>query len=185
MAYPLNKIGTAAAVGVDPTLNGGMLTGFTNLARCLTALDQVNGPLANQYTSLMSSGWKAIQGAWAWVVAIGELFNGSLTNVSNGDGDAIEIELEVPSTGTYTLFIGAPLDADAPIVMLYLDEVQIGVVGGYDLYAAAPDIGAAIDVPGLVLAAGNHKLKVLANGLNVASVGYTVRLNAIELIRTA
>lgn len=185
MVYPLNKIGTAATVGVDPTLNTGMLTGLTDLARCLTALDQVGGPLSILCVSLMTSGLRTIQGVWEWVVLAGEFFNGTFRNISDGDGDALEIELEIPSAGTWSLFLGAPVDIDAPIVMLYLDEVQIGVVGGYDLYAAAPDPGAVINVPALALAAGNHKLKVLVNGVNVASAGHTVRLNALELVRTA
>jgi hypothetical protein len=183
MVYPNNQAGRANAVTLDPALHAGLLNGLGNLAQAITALDQVHGPQADTYV-LLTAGWKPIAGVWAWTVA-GRPFNGSLLNVSAADGDAIEIELRVPSTGTYTLNLATYTDNDAPIVRLFLDEVSIGVVGGYDLYSAPPVPGAVLAVAALALTAGYHKLKILVDGLNVLSTDYLVRLAALSLQRTA
>lgn len=182
MVYPNNQAGRANAVTLDPALHAGLLNGLGNLAQAITALDQVNGPQADTYI-LLASGWRPIAGIWAWTVA-GMTFNGSLLNVSDADGDAIEIELRVPSAGTYTLNLATYTSNDTPIVRLFLDEVAIGNPAGYDLYSAPPAF-AVLAVPALALTAGYHKLKVLVDGLNVLSTNYLVRLAALSLRRTA
>lgn len=182
MAYPNNQVVKADNVGLDPTLYAGMLNGCINLAQAIAALDQVNGPQADTYV-LLTSGWRSIQGAWAWV-QFGITFNGSLANVSDADGDALEIELRVPSTGTYTLNLNVYTDATAPIIRLFLDEVALGAPAGYDLYTAPPAF-AVLAVAALALTAGDHKLKILVDGLNALATNYTVRIASLSLRRTA
>ena len=182
MVYPNNQAAKADNVGVDPVLYTGMLAGCTNLAQAIARLDQVNGPQANTYV-LLASGWRPISGIWAWAVG-GITFNGALLNVSDADGDAIEIELRVPSTGTYTLNLALYTDGTAPIIRLFLDEVAIGNPAGYDLYSAPP-VFAVLPVAALALNAGSHKLKILVDGLNALSTNYLVRIPALSLRRTA
>lgn len=184
MAYPNNQSGKADAVGLDPALHAGLLNGLVNLQQAIQALDQVSGPQTN-VPILLANGWRPIMGAWAWVQSGGHLFGGYLGNVSDGDGDAVEADVFVPSAGTYTLYMNAPTDADGGIVQVLIDEVVVGVPAGYDLYSVGLAIDALVVIPALALTAGLHKLKVLVNGANVASTGFMVRLDAVELVRTA
>lgn len=187
MVYPTNAAFPACNIAVNPTLQTRLLNGNTNLEQALMRLDQVGGVGQRVSVNMLTVAPVAgAVGTWAPLVNPLHLFAGAFDNTAAvADLDEFSVDIYIPTAGTWTLFVGAPQDLDAPIVQLFLDAVQIGLVAGYDLYAAAPDPDSFIGISGLVIAAGLHRLRFLVNGANAASASFILRVTQIEFRRTA
>jgi len=193
MAYPNNKAYQAGNCALDPALYSGLLNGVTNLAQALTILDGLGGIRSHQRIDfLRATLLQEIQGMWTRTMNAAYMFGGYIGNTTFPlNGDCFDISLYAPSTGTYAIYLNAPLNADEGKLKVFIDEVQIGTAAGYDLYAAGPNYANLITITtlsaggSLVLTGGYHRIKFRVDGLNGASSNYIVRLQKLELVRTA
>jgi len=190
MAYPTNIEGAAQNVAVDPALQSQFLNGVTNLEQAFATLDDFAGVDSRRVAHMLTHPVaNVVAGAWAIVAgaaAAGYLYRGYLGNdATKALNDAVEIDLYVASTGTYRLALNCPQMSDAPILKVYIDTVQVGVVAGYDLYAAAVTPQTCIGIDDLALTAGVHRIRFLCADKNAASAFHLLRLQAISLKRTA
>ena len=187
MTYPTNAQYPAAVIAVDPALQSRFLAGATTLEQVLGRLDQVGGVGQRVGINMLTAAPVAgAVGVWAPLVNVLLPLNAAYGNdASDADLDEFSVDIYIPTTGVWTLTIGAPQDIDAPIIQLFIDGAQIGLVAGYDLYAAALDPDSYIGISGLSIAAGLHRLRILCNGANAASADNIARVTQIEFLRTA
>lgn len=125
-----------------------------------------------------------IQGTWYRQQDSTRLDCGEFRNPTIANGDGFICKCRCPA-GTYTLRFNAVKHTDGGIVKIYIDDVQVGNAGGYDLYAGAKDVLNIIEITGLTLTAGEHSLKFIEDGKNASSTGYRLRASGIWLQRTA
>jgi hypothetical protein len=148
----------------------------------LDAMAYVSTPISwNMLTTKPDS---IVQGTWARAASSSRLYGGDFTNTTAANGDSFVCNFRCPA-GTYTLRFNAVKAADAGIVKVYIDNVQVGTVGGYDEYAATTDVANVEELTGLVLTAGAHTLKFELSGKNGSSTSYRFRTSGIWLQRTA
>jgi hypothetical protein len=186
MVYPNNPVGAAFNVTLDPAKHSGVLNTLTNLEQAIAVLDGLSGAGDGLRFNFLTHNPVEVQGNWQRAYEVTHLLAGHYNNIASGqDGDAVELDILVPSAGVYTLFMNAAKNVDAPIVKLYMDGVQIGVVGGYDLRAGALAPVNIISVAALALTAGKHTFKIAADGKNALATAYIIRLQAVEFVRTA
>ena len=186
MVYPNNPVGAAFNVTLDPAKHSGVLNTLTNLEQAIAVLDGLSGAGDGLRFNFLTHNPVEVQGNWQRAYEVTHLLAGHYNNIASGqDGDAVELDILVPSAGVYTLFMNAAKNVDAPIVKLFMDGVQIGLAQGYDSYAAGADPYAIVTVEGLALAAGKRTLRIKADGKNAMSTSFVIRLQAIEFVRTA
>jgi hypothetical protein len=187
MVYPVSAQYPAVVVSVDPALQSRLLANATDLEQVLQRLDQVGGVGQRVAVNMLTVAPVAGPvGVWAPLVNVLLPLCAAYGNdASNADLDEFSVDVYIPTTGQWRLTIAAPQDLDTAIVQLFIDGAQIGLVAGYDLYAAAPDVDSYIGISGLQLTAGLHRLRLLCNGRNIASANNIARVTQIEFLRTA
>ena len=148
----------------------------------LDAMGYVTTPLSRNM--LTSDPDVTDTGTWARTRDSAYLYCGHFANSTAADADAFSVKFRCPA-GTYTLRFNAPKRNDVGIVKPYIDGVQKGDAGGYDLYAASADNLNCVEITGLTLTAGEHTLKFKIDGKNASSSGYRFRASGINLQRTA
>ena len=172
-------------ISVQPVKN--QLSGISNGTLAAQALIRGHGVGERVVRSLLTDPAEVVtQGTWAVQVDATLPFNAAYDNsTADANNDDIDLHICVPATGTWTLRFNAPTNVNCGILKVDLDNVNIGVGAGYDLYAAVPDPLAVIEIAGLAISAGAHTLRLYVDGANGASGGHEVYLNQIELKRTA
>ena len=195
MAYPLGS-GQAIAsnVQLNPSLQNRLLNGLTTAEQAFVVLDRISGVGDSlSYSFLTRPATTTPAGTWVREVAALEPYCGHYTNKGGpaANGDNLTRTMFVPSTGVWKMRLNAPRNANGGILKVYIDTVQVGVAGGYDLYNAALDPLNIIEIanvappPATVLAAGPRVLKLAIAGKNGASGGFECYLSGISLVRTA
>jgi len=189
MPYPNNNENDANTVPLNPALHSSALNGLLNAEQAFQVVDKMSGIGDSRYFNLITSEPTALGAAPVTtilrVLAATYLHAGYLYNNSAADGDIIDVDIIVPSAGTWRLALNAPVNINNGILKLFIDGVQIGVAGGYDLYAAALDPLPTIIVAGLVLTAGKKTLRFKVDGKNGASGGFQMHLSGVSYRRTA
>lgn len=135
----------------------------------------VNLPLGVMRPEASSGTWSRVQNSTS--------FMGSWeTNTSAANGDYIELNVSLPTGGTWTVELFHSSLSNAGI----LDVLQNGVsIGTVDMYAAGTaqtrsEVSTTFSPTG-----GSTTLKLLLNGKNASSSSYLARLHAIQFTRTA
>lgn len=164
MRWTANKILLGGGVGADPTL--------------------VDMPDSGEgHITILPYSYSAIgQGTWAISIGATEFLNGLWHNTTKNDGDNISYNVYLDA-GTYTLGMLCLKVADAGIVDLDVDAVE---VASFDLYDAGTvrnswQTQAAI----AVATAGLKTLRVRLHGKNASSTDYRAFFSYITLWRTA
>lgn len=136
------------------------------------ALDDVAAMFADEFTliSMSSDGFYA-----------GETFN--YIRLLNGGAPNTASATRAFSVkgGTYSLIVWGATGTDEPILAWDIDGVA--VVTGQDWYST-PHAAAMQTSTGIVIAAGDHTLRMRITTKNALSVGYTMYLTRVVLIRT-
>ena len=122
------------------------------------------------------------QGTWGRLASSAFLYGGLFHNsTTHADGDSFSVTFSAPP-GTYRLRANAVKDSNCPKVEVKLDGISLGLV---DLYAAAQDGVAFMDLSGIVVGPGFHTLEFRVNGKNASSSNYYVYLpGGMCLVRT-
>ncbi|MDB6128212.1 MAG: hypothetical protein JWM35_2108, partial [Verrucomicrobia bacterium] len=88
--------------------------------------------------------------------------------------------LDVPRAGRYRLLARFIRDRDMGCFQFDLDGVKLG--GSVDLFAAAPEVGDAVELGVMELAAEAHVLGAEVTGRHADSVGYLLAIDYFRLV---
>lgn len=106
-----------------------------------------------------------------------------MVNSSSADADSIQVGF-CPLGGTYTITLVTVAAASGPKVQLVIDGSNVGSLT--DCYSVSSTYTAFTLGSGIVVAPGDHTVKVLINGRNASNVtGFTARICELNFIRTA
>jgi hypothetical protein len=124
------------------------------------------------------------QGTWENTRDTNVLYNAYFYNMTHNNGDNFSLKFRCPK-GTYKLRFNFIKDVDCGICKVYIDDVQVGVSGGYDGYAASIQGKNVEEIEGLSLSSGEHTLKFIVDGKNASSADHYIEFSGICLQRTA
>lgn len=187
MVYPQGNENCANEIPLNPDLFTQLLVGASTLEQALSVLDKVGGAGdIVSFNMLTKEPRSIVQGTWVREVAATELYGGHFTNKGgpSANGDGFRVGVNLPSAGVYRMRFNAPKNANAGIVQVFVDLVDVSA-GGVDLYAAALDALNIVDIAGLALPAGAHTVTFLLNGQNALSGGFDFYASGFALLRTA
>ena len=121
------------------------------------------------------------QGTWVRVVNATLLYNGTLFNSTNADGDNVTYNFRCPA-GTYTFSMNGRKSGTQGIVDVYIDGVE---KGSFDHYDAGNDFINIDTIASLILTAGTHTVKFQIDGQNASASGHFLNLQAVSFTRTS
>lgn len=102
-------------------------------------------------------------------------------NAADADsGDYMEWNV-LTAAGTWRIDLFYVQGADKAVLDVLIDGTSIGTA---DAYAAGTSRNVVASFTGVALAAGNHVLRVAANGKNAASSDYIIQPQTLALTRT-
>ncbi len=99
--------------------------------------------------------------------------------VAQKDG-FVDLAFDVKKGGTYRLRVLATAAPDYGIVHMALDGKRAGQ--RFDLYSGRVSPSGSLELGDMEISAGRHRLRVLAEGKNPASEGFSFGIDAIDLL---
>lgn len=186
MGYPVNTQRSADMVDLNPDLQSRLLNGCTNLEQALDRLDALSGVGQSVAVNLVAAEPTTVAGVWSRFMAA-VYYAAYCYNQSNNNGDAIDVPFCLGSAGTWGLSVQALGNNVSGIIKMFIDGTQVGLVGGYDLYNAWPNVDplGMLEIPLDPLTAGAHTLRIAVDGKRAASGGFQAYVQQITFRRVA
>jgi len=131
---------------------------------------------------IMFMGWdySGTTGAWSTISGATYAYRLMTYNTTNANNDQVDF-LASFSNGTYMLRIIFTAEPSSALVKLFVDDIDTGKT--INLYAAGENLYAILDLTGIVLTAGHHKISLRA-GIG-AGGGYYIAFYSFTMWRTA
>lgn len=143
----------------------------------------ITGTMVSGKIVIFPHDWTSVgQGTWVIYSMASQFLNGYLYNTSNADLDNISFPVALQK-GTYTLKLLTFTQHASGILKIYINS---DLVATWDLYTLADTFNVIKTQAAIVVATSGFKtLTLKVDGANGASIGHTLNITAISLIRTA